>query len=99
MCKEPQLPEFMNEIAKKIPLKWKQLGIQLRLDVTDLDRIEADLLYEPTENRLDGAFMRVFTTWKKLRPSAFAWATLVTVLQSPALNEQTLAQKLNDKFN
>lgn len=98
MCKEPELPDFMNEVANKIPMQWKQLGVQLRLDLSDLDRIEADLVHEPTTNRCEVAFMKVFTKWKKVRPSAFVWATLITVLRSPAFNEQTLAQELYAKL-
>lgn len=99
LCREPELPEFMNEVAKQIlPMKWKQLGVQLRLDVNDLEKIEADLLYEPSMNRSEAAFIKLFTVWKKVRPSAFAWATLITALRTPALGEQTLAQELRDKL-
>lgn len=98
LCKEPELPEFMNEVAKQIPTKWKQLGVQLRLDVNDLEKIDADLLYEPSMNRSEAAFIKLFTIWKKVRPSAFAWATLITALRTRALDEQTLAQELYAKL-
>ena len=98
LCREPELPDFMNEVAKHLPMKWKQLGVQLRLDVNDLEKIEADLLYEPSMNRSEAAFIKLFTVWKKVRPSAFTWATLITVLRTPAFGEQTLAQELRDKL-
>ena len=94
LCREPELPEFMNEVAKQIPTKWKQLGVQLRLDVNYLEKIEADLLCEPSMNRSEVAFIKLFTVWKKVHPSAFTWATLITALRTPALGEQTLAQQL-----
>ena len=99
LCKEPELPEFMNEIAQKIPMKWKPLGVQLRLDVSDLDRIEAEISHEPSMSRCDTAFIRVFTIWKRARPSAFAWGTLITVLRTRALDEQQLAQEVYSKLN
>lgn len=90
---------FLNEVAKKIPAtKWEILGVQLRLDICVLEDIKAQLAYEPTESRNDAAFIAVFTNWKKRRPSAFAWATLITALQTRSLGEQTLAQELHEKL-
>ena len=89
----------MNEVANKIdPMKWMQLGVQLRLDITTLDQIGAQLSLVPNMSLCDTAFMRIFITWKKNRPSAFAWGTLITVLRTPSLGEQTLAQELQTKL-
>lgn len=97
MTQEPELPDFMNEVASKIPTKWKQLGIQLRLDMSDLERIEAGLL--PGMQQCDTAFMEMFTRWKRVRPSAFAWGTLITALEAPALNEKRVANELYTKLS
>ena len=97
MTQEPELHDFMNEIASKIPTKWKQLGIQLRLDVSDLERIEASL--RCGMQQCDTAFIEIFTRWKKVRPSAFAWRTLITVLKTPALNEKQVANELYTKLS
>lgn len=90
----------MNEVAEKIdPGNWMLLGVQLKLDMHTLQLIQAELpLSEPGRSRYHTAFMRVFTTWKKKRPSAFAWGTLITVLRTPSLDEQTLAQGIYTKL-
>ena len=97
MSQEPDLHDLMNEVASKIPTKWKQLGIQLRLDMSDLERIEAGLL--PGMQQCDTAFMEMFSRWKKARPSAFAWGTLITALETPALNEKQVAHELCTKLS
>lgn len=97
LTQEPELSDFMNEVASKIPTKWKQLGIQLRLDVSDLERIEAGLPYGMQQ--CDTAFIEMFTRWKKARPSAFAWGTLITALETPALSEKQVANELYTKLS
>ena len=97
MIQEPELHDFMNEVASKIPTKWKQLGIQLRLDVSDLERIETGL--SPGMQQCDTAFIEMFTRWKKVRPSAFAWGTLITALEAPALSEKQVARELYTKLS
>ena len=84
----------MNQVANKIPGRWKQLGIQLRFELSDLDQIEAELIHEPSMNRSEAAFMKLFTKWKKVRPSAFIWATLIAALRARAMDEQVLAHEL-----
>ena len=97
MIQEPELPDFMNEVATKIPTKWKQLAIQLRLDMSDLERIESGL--PSGMQQCDTAFIEVFTRWKKVRPSPFAWGTLITALETPALNEKQVAHELCSKLS
>ena len=99
LWKEPELAVFLNEVATKIPAtKWELLGVQLRLDMSVIGDIKAQLAYEPTDSRNDAAFIGIFTNWKKSRPSAFAWGTLISVLQTRSLGEQTLAQELYEKL-
>ena len=97
MYREPELHDFMNEVASKIPTKWKQLGIQLRLDMSDIERIEAGLPFGMQQ--CDTAFIEVFERWKKVRPSAFVWGTLISTLEIPALNEKQLAHELYAKLS
>ena len=95
MTQDPELHDFMHEIISKIPTKWKQLIIQIRRDVSDLERIEAGL--SPGMHQCDTAFIEMFIQWIKARFFAFAWRTLITVLESPALNEKQamVAHELN----
>ena len=89
----------MNLVANNIPMKWEQLGVQLRLEVRDLDQIKTELLHEASSNLSHAAHMKLFTRWKKVRSSAFAWASLIVALRTPALNEQTLAKDICAKLN
>ena len=97
LTQEPELHDFMNGVASKIPTKWKQLGIQLGLDMPDLERIEAGL--QPGIEQCNTAFIEMFTRWKKARPSAFAWGTLITALETRALDEKLVAQELYTKLS
>lgn len=79
-------------------MKWEILGVQLKLDMSILEEIKAQLAYKPIESRSDTAFIAIFTNWKRRRPSAFAWATIITVLRTDSLGEQALAQNLHKKL-
>ena len=41
----PELGDLMNFVAAKIPEKWREVGIGLGLDTTDIKHIEADVLH------------------------------------------------------
>ena len=60
--------------------------------------IKAQLAYEPTDSRNNTAFILIFTHWQRSRSSAFTWATLISVLKTRSLGEQTLAQEFHEKL-
>ena len=91
---EPEFPELMNEVAAVIPDKWKDVGLQLGLDPSVLNAIDSN-----TRGNTNHAYSAIFDSWKKLNPSkhAYTWSTVVRVLQTPAVGEKKLADKIKDK--
>jgi len=89
---EPQLHEFENEIASKIPAKWKAVGIQLGLRENQLDQISAD-----NNNDCRECFRRVFKEWKR-RNCERSWSVLIQILQSAAVDEGRLAEEIRQRL-
>ena len=88
---EPELLDLMNEVAAKIPSKWRDVGLQLGLDQGVLEGIA---LISPGDTNL--CYSNVFTRWKNLNliTSPYTWSTIVQVLQAPAVGEKKLAEKI-----
>lgn len=86
---EPDLRELQNYICR-VAVKWKHIGIQLEIQLHELDRIEVthashDLTMHSTE---------VLRTWqRKLRPP-FTWATFIEVLTTECIGEHALAKQI-----
>eukprot|EP00731_Ephydatia_muelleri_P034169 Em0049g16a len=92
MC---NLKDLMNDIASKIPAKWRSVGIQLELPSGTLDSIEEKMAGKPRAC-LD-SFEQVFTTWERQGPSPYTWNTIIEVLREPAVGEVALADELEVK--
>ena len=88
---EPELLDLMNEVAAKIPSKWRDVGLQLGLDQGVLEGIT---LISPGDTNL--CYSNVFTQWKNLNliTSPYTWSTIVQALQAPAVGEKRLAEKI-----
>ena len=80
----------MNEVAP-IPSKWKDVGLQLGLDHGVLEGIGGDNSH---------CYMDVFTRWEKQNSTThpYTWSTIVHVLQTPAVGEEKLADKIKIKL-
>lgn len=88
---EPQLAELMNEVAAKIPARWRDVGIQLNLSLPDLDAIAASGPADPLQH-----FSSVFHLWKTKLSAPYRWSTVIQALEAPAVNETRLARRLRD---
>ena len=83
----------MNDIASKIPAKWRSVGIQLGLPSGTLDSIEKNNAGKP-QACLD-SFEQVFFTWERQGPpSPYTWEAIIDVLRAPAVGEIALADEL-----
>ena len=90
----PQLCDLMNEVAAKIPSKWRQFGIELWLTPDELDRALRENLGDTLR-----CFSSVFTVWKKtMSREPYSWQTVVESLKAPAIGESRLALELSNKF-
>ena len=86
---EPELRDLMNELAARIPHKWREVGIQLIKE----EKLNCFTSPEPLHN-----FSSVFTTWKSETSSPYKWSTLIDVLKSPSVDETRLAEELMNKL-
>ena len=92
---EPELPDLMNEVAAEIPGKWRDVGLQLGLDPGVLDGIAS---ISPGDINL--CYSNVFTQWKNqnLKAYPYKWSTIVQALQTRALGEIRLADKIKSEL-
>ena len=81
-----------NRVAAVIPDKWKKVAVQLELSRGEIRAIQKD------EDDSFDRFMAVMDHWKQSLSKPFTWATLVSALQSPSVNETRLADELNREF-
>ena len=91
---KPELCDLMNEVAAKIPSKWRQFGIELRLNTSELDCFS---LASP-EDALR-CFSFVFTLWQnRMSREPYSWLTVVESLNAPSIGEHKLALELKNKL-
>ena len=90
---EPELSDLMNEVASKVPAKWKQISIQLELTPSDQECFMALSPNDPLQ-----CFTSVFKVWKSRAIRPYTWSTVIEALESPAVDEMRLAQELRTKL-
>ena len=83
----------MNEVAAKIPCKWRDIGLQLGIGQGVLDGIAATSL-----GNTNLCYSNVFTQWKNQNSMThpYTWSTVVHALQAPAVGENRLADKIKN---
>ena len=91
----PELQDLMNEVAAKIPSKWRDMGQQLGVDQGVLDGIAA---ISPGD--MNRCHSNVFTRWKNQNSTTYpyTWSTIVQALKSPAVGEKRLADEIKNKL-
>ena len=90
---QPELSDLMNEVAAKIPGKWRDVGLQLGVDKGVLDGIAHT---SPENSNL--CYTNVFTQWMNLTTHPYTWLKVVQVLKSPAVGENRLADGIKNKL-
>ena len=91
----PELGDLMNLVAAKIPEKWREVGIGLGLDTTDIKRIEADV---PT-HKSTLCYVDVFDTWKNKGTTKYTWGTLLKALRTPSVDASKLASTIEGQLS
>ena len=87
---EPDFWELTSQVICDVTTKWRQLGVGLRLPLTALDAIDAD--YPKVADKCH----QVFLMWSRRQTLPYTWGTVIRVLQSPAVGEQALAERLKN---
>ena len=82
----------VSEVVIPYTNKWVQIGLNLEVSPTDIERIRINYQHE------EARFMEVLNKWQKLGNPSFTWNTLVQVLKSPTVQEFTLATTIEEKF-
>ena len=93
MDSEPKLADLMNEVAAKIPSKWRDIGLQLGLSHGVLDGIAT---ISPGNTNL--CYSNVFTLWENQNTCTFTWLKMLEVLQAPSVGQEKLATKIKSKL-
>ena len=90
---EPQLSELMNEVAAKIPNKWRDVGLQLGVTHSELE-VFGSASSPDTNSR----FTSVFSAWQKHMIVPYTWKSLIQALKAPSVGEIALAEKLKNRL-
>ena len=72
--------------------KWKNLGLQLGLNINDLDAIYAG------NRSIDDYFTDTITLWLRQTDLLPTWTNLVLALEGPTIGFQTLAHRIQMKY-
>ena len=93
---EISLFQFIESVANVIPDKWKRFGVALGLSGAKLNSIDKQHRGDPLD-----AFTEVFSMWQQLATADYIpvkWSTLVRVLKSRTVGEETLAESIQSSF-
>ena len=71
----PTIPKLMSLVAKKIPTKWYEIGMQLEIKVPTLEGFE-----QHTTNQVR-LYSKVFDQWEKEQKVPFTWETIISTLE------------------
>ena len=81
----------MVHVACKIPTKWLQVGILLKIKSSTLNTFPAQTS-DPVH-----LFIMVFDQWEKEQKVPFTWETIITVLDK--LGEKKTATEIQEWLN
>ena len=88
----PVLPE-LKDLASLHIVKWREVGLQLGIEVWELDRIQADNKRDPYFTQR--CMTEMFSTWLKTGPNP-SYNQLVEALASAG--EMKVAEDLCEKY-
>ena len=80
----------MNELYG-VRAKWYDLGVQLRIEKSDLDAFETQY-----QRNLDRCLQEMLSHW--LSQTDPSWQGIVSALSSPSLSQSLLAERLEKKY-
>ena len=85
----------MNEVAAKIPNKWRDVGLQLGVDHSVLEGIGS---ISPGD--INRCYSNIFTRWKNQNSTTYpyTWSTIVRALESATVGKKRLADEIKNKL-
>jgi hypothetical protein len=88
------LKDAVNELSS-VKIKWQEIGIQLDIDVSELTS------FQMSHNVATPLILlsEVLSYWIDEHTDVpVTWESLVTVLRSPSVNENVLAERIHSKY-
>ena len=94
-AEEVSLFQFMETVASAIPDKWKRVGLALGLSQEHISGIDAENEGDPLK-----CFTEIFNLWQQVSTpqQPVSWTTLVSVLRSQHVDEELLANCIEETF-
>ena len=89
----PTHKDLMNEVAVKIPTKWRFVGIELGLQPDQLNAIEVQ-----QNGILALCFSAVFHKWECETSPPYSWSTIIAALEAPQVSAKHLAKALKGRL-
>ena len=83
---EPEMCDLMTHVAYEAPTMWRQVGIQLRIQIVTLDAFKVQE-NDPTE-----LYIYVFKQWKNEQLVPYTWTTIIDALN--AVKERKVANDI-----
>ena len=87
----PELFAFIENVATRIPAKWRDVGIALRVDIGRLDGF-AYQHCEPQQR-----YVEIFREWNNHQKQP-KWKYILEALRTRTVNEIALAEELSCKL-
>lgn len=82
----PEMCDLMTHVVYEAPIKWRQVGIQLRIKTATLNAFKAPN-DDPTE-----LYIQVFEQWEKEQKVPYTWTTIINALK--AVKERKVANDI-----
>ena len=74
LSQSPGMHELMTHVARKRPVKWFEVGIELQIDMPILEAYEAEY-----SNQI-WLFAKVFEQWRREEKLTYTMNTIITTL-------------------
>ena len=86
--KSPVMKDLLSKVARRLPTKWFEIGIQLDLDLPTLEALE-----EQTSDHIR-LYAKVFDHWKKEQNVPYTWSSIINALR--AIEENKAAEDISE---
>ena len=88
----PEMPDLQRFVVDRIPTRWMDIGIQLKIEISKLKMFEQQ--YGTNLNRL---WIEVIEQWRKEQKVLFTWYTIINAIED--LGERQTASKIKFWLN
>lgn len=97
LCKDPlqsapKIKDLLNKVAAKAIDKWISLGLQLDMELPELNTIE------DKHKEAIPRYAELFRLWKNKGDPPFTWGTIIDALNAPIVGEAKLATELQESL-